>query len=127
MRLFVYGTLKRRGRLHHYLRKQQFIGEAQTIPEYMLFGIPDQYNYPMIYRVGPEHGVSVKGEVYEISESRREVLDQVEGYPSLYDRETIQLTDGTEATVYIPRSYPDKRYFPQLGDNWPVDYDEVPA
>ena len=118
MKIFVYGTLKRGGRAGDMLRGQQFIGEAQTIPEYMLFGNPRIY--PMLYRVGPQTGVSVKGEVYDIDDRMLQRLDAYESYPSLYDRQQVELTNGETVTAYIPRKFPDPVDFPPLGDNWPV-------
>jgi len=35
-RIFVYGTLKRGGRNHHFMAGQQFVGEARTAPGYTL-------------------------------------------------------------------------------------------
>lgn len=100
MLLFIYGTLKRGGRWHWKLNGQQFMGEAATVPEYMLHL---NVNYPMIYWVG-EGGVSVQGELWEVDARCLKQLDTLEMYPVVFDRQPIELTNGQFATVYIPRN-----------------------
>ncbi len=83
-KLFVYGTLKRGGRLHGCLKHQQFLGEAITPPKYDLIG---GYGFPFL--VKGEY--RVKGELYEVSEEMWPLLDDVEGVPQLYLRELVEV------------------------------------
>jgi gamma-glutamylcyclotransferase (GGCT)/AIG2-like uncharacterized protein YtfP len=43
----------------------------------------------------------VTGEVYSVSAEHLAVLDNYEGYPELYGRETVLLADGSAALAYV--------------------------
>lgn len=86
--LFVYGSLKRGYELHSELHEQQFVAEAHTAPEYRLFDIG---RYPGMVKVASE-GLSVKGELYRVSQQCLQRLDEVEGVDEgLYLRTCIPL------------------------------------
>lgn len=84
--LFVYGTLKRGFRLHHYLKEAPFLGAAVTAPGYALYRLDW---YPALVEE-PGAG-SITGEVYEVCNALLEALDEVEGVPYLYRRAEIEL------------------------------------
>src|SRR5437868_1974307 len=86
-RVFVYGSLKRGQRNHHYLDGQLFLGEATTLPRYRLF---DYGPYPFLVEA-PQRGEAVKGEVWEVSDTVLLRLDELEEAPSLYQRGEIAL------------------------------------
>jgi len=89
MRVFVYGTLKRGGRLHEHMAKQTFIGTARTASDYRLFHIEW---YPGLIEVPAGTGVSVEGEVWDLDAAGLRLLDEVEETENgLYERRTIRL------------------------------------
>jgi gamma-glutamylcyclotransferase (GGCT)/AIG2-like uncharacterized protein YtfP len=90
--LFVYGTLKCGGCRHGPLASQRFRGEAHTQLGYALYDLGD---YPGL-RVDRESGQIVHGEVYEVEETLSAWLDTVEGAPSWFQREPIELVGFTE-------------------------------
>lgn len=111
MLLFVYGTLKRGERNHRLLAGQRFVGPGTTATGFRLF---DLGPYPGMVRAA---GGAVRGELFEVCDRCREELDEFEGVPTLFDRVTIELADGTRASAYlyvrpIPADAPS-------GEEWP--------
>lgn len=92
-KVFVYGTLKKGGRLNVHLEKSKFI-EERTLDDYALYNVSW---FPGIKKVEKGTGC-VKGEVYEVNEHIMKTLDVVEGCPNLYTRKTLE--DGTFVYVY---------------------------
>lgn len=92
--LFVYGTLKRGGARHHALADQRFLGEARTRPLYSLRHLGE---YPGL--LPSFRGLVVHGELYEVDEARREMLDDLEGAPHLFDLGSVEL-EGIEGTAW---------------------------
>jgi hypothetical protein len=45
----------------------------------------------------------ISGEVYAVEGSGLARLDELEGYPRLYDRQVLSLNDGRRAWVYLGR------------------------
>ena len=94
-RLFVYGTLMQGMRNHSYLEGATFVGPVETKPEYELVtngSIP----------AARSGAGTVKGEVYEVSEELLTKLDAVEEVSSdLYDRQNVELADGSKAIIYL--------------------------
>ncbi|RLS54585.1 MAG: gamma-glutamylcyclotransferase [Planctomycetota bacterium] len=95
-RLFVYGTLKRGHCREAFLQEQQFLGPAQTLPLYRMY---DCGSYPgLVDR--PTDGVSLQGELWEVTSECLAILDRVEELDSgLYDRHAIQLTGPVDIPV----------------------------
>jgi gamma-glutamylcyclotransferase (GGCT)/AIG2-like uncharacterized protein YtfP len=86
--IFVYGTLKRGGRNHHYLAGQQFLGEARTGPGFTLYSLGD---YPGMVRA-PADPAGVTGEVWAVDAAGRQKLDELEGLDEgLYERAPVVL------------------------------------
>lgn len=94
--VFVYGTLKTGGRFHYRLTGTQaycgngtLIGDARILnKEYVM---RDLTSFPALQRVEPGSGTYIKGELYLIDAKTLAVLDQVEDYPHLYNRELIDV------------------------------------
>ena len=86
--LFVYGTLKRGGVRHAALSYQRFLGEKRTAPRYALL---DLRTYPGL--VPADDGQSVHGELYEVEDHRRALLDALEDAPTLFDLGPVELED----------------------------------
>lgn len=86
--IFVYGSLKRGQRLHDVLLGQQFLGLAETLPDYALF---DCGEYPALVKVST-NGDSVKGELYRVEPNCLQNLDLIEGVDQgLYSRQPVNL------------------------------------
>lgn len=90
--IFVYGSLKRNGWLHHYIQNQIFIGEAETEPKYRLYSLGA---YPGM--VEDENGIGILGEVWEVSKDILSTLDRVEG--RAYIRKSVFLKTLPEKNV----------------------------
>jgi len=93
--VFVYGTLKRGEQNHHWLEGASWQGEAEL-------------NGVLLHDLGPfpmaviGEGL-VRGEVYAIDAAALVRLDRLEGFPRLYDRQLLSLSDGRQAWVYLGR------------------------
>lgn len=96
MHLFVYGTLMRGGWLNKYLEKAEFLGEAVTMEA--RFDLHTNGSFPCLI----EGTHKVEGELYDITPEQLKVLDRAEGYPNLYQRDTIPLGEygAVEAIAY---------------------------
>lgn len=117
--VFVYGTLKRGGSNHRFLRGQRLVGTAETQPHYRLYGLD---GYPGLVEVVPGTGLPVKGEIWAVDEACLAELDRLEGVAEgLYRRGEILLspprTPSVEAYYYLG----DVAGRAALGDDFPVD------
>lgn len=86
--IFVYGTLKRGGSNHLYLKGQAFVGEARTQPGFRLYALD---GYPgMIPQPDDRDGVT--GEVWSVTPEALTHIDSLEGIDEgMYRREPIPL------------------------------------
>lgn len=96
--LFVYGTLKSNHKANYLLNSSQFVGLAKTYPEYSLYSLG---SYPALIE-DPE-GMSITGEIYEISDNVKEDLDVYEGVK-------YGLYEFAEVKIENPDLGPDKIY-----------------
>jgi gamma-glutamylcyclotransferase (GGCT)/AIG2-like uncharacterized protein YtfP len=93
--VFVYGSLKRGEKNHRWLEGASWQGEAEL-------------NGVLLHDLGPfpmaviGEGTAI-GEVYAVEERGLARLDELEGYPRLYDRQMLSLSDGRQAWVYLGR------------------------
>jgi gamma-glutamylaminecyclotransferase len=86
----------------------RFVGEAVTDP---VFDLVDLGAYPALVRGG---ATAVFGELYEVTAEHLGRLDEFEGHPHLYRRETMQLTGGRSVESYFMD--PDRaRGYPRIG------------
>jgi gamma-glutamylaminecyclotransferase len=113
--LFVYGTLKRGQRSNHLLAGQQFVSEATTRPLYRLF---DRGPYPYLVH-DPEHGVVVRGEIWEVDAQTLQRLDEWEGVPEEYQRQPIAL-DWVAGPVEAYFFRGDVSSYKDCGAVWPA-------
>jgi gamma-glutamylcyclotransferase (GGCT)/AIG2-like uncharacterized protein YtfP len=100
--VFVYGTLRRGGYNHHYLRGCRYLGAAATVAAYAMYvhgGIP--------YLVAEEARYRVTGEAYRVDAAALRDLDALEEHPRVYCRREaeIVLEDGRrqQAWIYFAR------------------------
>mgnify|MGYP003118892828 FL=1 len=95
--VFVYGTLKKGFHNHPLIERGEYMGDAYTCEEYSMLictmtGIPfvvKEENYPIV------------GEVYSVDKKTFNDLDRLEGHPTFYRRELIDIfiPDGIERIV----------------------------
>jgi gamma-glutamylaminecyclotransferase len=90
-RVFVYGTLRQGEGNHRLLLSARFVGEAHTVPGFALY---DLGAFPGLVREGAG---TVTGELYDVDEATLAALDRLEGVPSFYRRERIEL-EGVGST-----------------------------
>jgi len=95
---------------HGNLLDATFLGEARTAPRYRLHSVNDQH--PGIYEVA-EGGISIAGELYELSEDQHAHLISTEP-PNLYEA-PIELDDGSEVNAMIyPREKVEHHSWPDI-------------
>lgn len=85
--LFVYGTLKRGQVNFALIRDQRFLGEAVTAPKYRLY---DLGPYPGLVP-DPAAGLSVAGELWEVSACALGELDDFETAADEYARGPVEV------------------------------------
>lgn len=99
MKVFVYGTLKRGYGNNRLLERAVFMTEAMTVDKF------DMINSGFPVLVPSEHGLPVKGEVYDIGTDQviLDALDRLEGEGVMYDRRNIRVSwpDDEQATVGV--------------------------
>jgi len=87
--LFVYGTLKSGQANNRLLARQEFLGEAVTLPIYRLYGLGW---HPGLV-TDTDAGLAVEGELWGVDDRTLAELDEYEGVPHWFDRELIALRD----------------------------------
>lgn len=93
--VFVYGSLKKGGHLHHGLEGAKFITECTTKhAKYCLFS-PNN-SWPMLLK----GRYKVKGELYYITPAIRVRLDWIEGHPNLFTRKLFAVR-GIKEKAYV--------------------------
>jgi gamma-glutamylaminecyclotransferase len=95
--LFVYGTLKRGGRLNSHLKDCEFIQEDVTkLKKYKMFSVGDRFPAVTDWK----GTCAIKGEIYRVTPEVMKRLDEVEGVPHLYRRDKCY-TAGFDKQCYI--------------------------
>ncbi len=95
MRLFLYGTLKRGGSNHGFMRGQRFISEAATAPGYRLY---DLGGYPGMVAADKD-GLSIQGEIWEVDTDALARLDDLEDLDGgEYTRELVPMLPPFDKT-----------------------------
>jgi gamma-glutamylcyclotransferase (GGCT)/AIG2-like uncharacterized protein YtfP len=114
VRLFLYGTLKRGGRNHRLMAGQAFAGPAATAPRYRLFDLG-----PFPGLVEAASGVSVRGELWDVTPECLAALDCFEGTDvGLFRRAEVELADGTRVQGYFYTEGVEGR--PDLGEDYRI-------
>lgn len=110
MQFFICGSALRGQPDHGNLGGAKFVREAHTKSIYRLHSVRDQH--PGIYEVA-NGGVSIAGEIYEMSDAQHEALLASEP-PDLYEA-PIQLDDGTSVPAMIyPRTLIEERGYKDI-------------
>lgn len=115
--VFVYGSLKRGFHNHHFLRGQRFFGEARTQPVYRLLSLGA---YPGMVKTTDE-GRSIRGELWEVDEPCRLMLDHLEGVDhGHYACEEASLLPPFDQAPVLTYLYAREiAGLPDAGDDWP--------
>lgn len=113
--LFVYGTLMRGECREDSLAGQEYLGPAETAPEYRMFNVGE---YPALVASTP--GLSVTGELWRVDESKLAELDEVEEVDEgLYVRQPVRLQpphDALAVQTYVYLQEVDG--LPDIGRDW---------
>src|SRR5918911_4904206 len=97
--MFLNGTAMAGGADHHLVGDAPLVAQTTTAPRYKFYAVADAY--PALDPVS-EGGVSVVGEVYDLSyEQLREVL--LPGEPEGLELGVIELVDGSGALAMVLR------------------------
>jgi gamma-glutamylcyclotransferase (GGCT)/AIG2-like uncharacterized protein YtfP len=113
--MFLNGTAMRGGADHHLVGGAALVAATRTAPKYRFHAVDGRY--PALRYVGAG-GVSVRGEVYQLSYRQlREVL--LPGEPAGLELGVIELADGDGALAMVLRSeypcHPPLRDISELG------------
>ena len=106
MIVFVYGSLKKDKKLHHYLKTAKFLGNGISCNKYPMVVSKNGW-YP--YLIEKKEGHKIKGEVYKISPKLLKILDRVEEAPFYYYRRKIPIClnrKTIKAWVYFVKKPP---------------------
>ena len=95
--IFICGSALRGQPDHQNLQGAKFLGAAKTLPKYRLHSVKDGW-HPGIYQV-ESNGMSIPGEVYEMTESQYEYLLANEP-PHMYPA-TVYLENSSEAIAML--------------------------
>lgn len=102
--LFTYGTLLKGNPNAYYLNTSKYVGDGK-LPHIKLYDFVDVVNmcsnYPVAF-FSPSDSDLI-GEVYECPDKILPFLEQLEGTPTLYTRETrkVKMSDGSEIECYV--------------------------
>ena len=115
--VFVYGTLKR-GEANHGVMESadgEFMAESK-LAGYYIVNTPW---YPFAAKSDNDDDY-IEGELYKVPADKLHILDTLEGYPQLYDRDTVDVQD-LDVFVYVSRNKTEmKAYESKYGKttNW---------
>lgn len=93
-RLFTYGTLKRGGLLHDFLRGSKFVGPGKMVG----FQLFDLGAFPMVYRTNDPRD-RIHGEIFIVDNVTLELLDLIEG--PMFRREVLPTTEGIFCNIFV--------------------------
>ena len=85
MKVFIYGTLKRGHCRCGSIQDQKYLGDVNTSPKYDLYDCGD---YPALVDGGE---TSIHGELWEVDEECKLLLDAIECAPYLYQLKRVEL------------------------------------
>lgn len=108
--VFVYGTLKR-GEANHGVMKSangEFVAESKLNGYYMV----NTPWYPFAAK-SDDKGDYIEGELYKVPAEKLHILDTLEGYPQLYDRDTIS-AEGLDTFIYVNRNKAEMESYEKL-------------
>lgn len=98
--LFTYGTLLKGNPNAFYLNTSKYVGDGK-LDGIKLYDYINPKTLCSMYPVAldDEHGSELVGEVYEVPDEMLPYLEHLEGVPTLYTRETRDVTLSDDSTV----------------------------
>jgi len=124
--LFVYGSMKRGFRNNIRLDKEVYFGDAITKEKYCMF---PSVNFTYPYALKEDKRWQLKGELYDITNIDISVIDDFEGVPKFYYRESIEIIwrdQVTKAFIYFRSNENPNSYEKELAlDEWTQEYEKV--
>jgi gamma-glutamylcyclotransferase (GGCT)/AIG2-like uncharacterized protein YtfP len=102
--LFVYGTLKMGSQNNIMLNRSKFLGRAVTKPSLNIRSVGVPIVVAPFTDAMRKMAKPIIGEVYKISKKILELIDVLEGHPTLYKRRLIDVGlegDIVEAYIYL--------------------------
>ncbi|MEM6427050.1 MAG: gamma-glutamylcyclotransferase [Cyanobacteria bacterium P01_D01_bin.128] len=109
--IFICGSALRGQPDHQNLQDATFLGVAQTAPRYRLHAVKDGW-HPGIY-FAPENGISIPGELYQMSAAQYEHLKANEP-PHMYP-DTVELAGGGSAIAFLyPKNLIEEQGWPDI-------------
>lgn len=110
-RVFICGSALRGQPDHQNLQDAKFIKETTTKPWYRLHSAGDGW-HPAIYQVS-EGGISIPGEIYELTEEQFEYLASNEP-PNMYPAEVYSNEEETLIAFLYPQELIEKYNWPDI-------------
>ncbi len=112
--LFLYGTLKRGQKNHHFLAGQEFRGDAATMPLYRMYALGW---HPGLV-LDQDHGEEITGELWAVDDDALARMDVFEGMPDWFVRSDIAVRDCFETVqaYFFNQSVPTGAL---SGTDWP--------
>lgn len=102
--LFTYGTLLKGNPNDFYLSTSNYVGDGK-LNGIKLFDYINSQTLQSLYPVAleSENGSELLGEVYEVPDAMLPYLEKLEGTPTLYTRETreVTLADGSTVQCFV--------------------------
>ncbi|NJR38727.1 MAG: gamma-glutamylcyclotransferase [Leptolyngbyaceae cyanobacterium CSU_1_4] len=110
-RVFICGSALRGQPDHQNLQAAQFICETQTSPLYRFHAAADGW-HPAIYAVA-EGGISIPGEVYELTMSQYDHLISTEP-PDMYPGDIVLENGEIVTAILYPRALVEQYNWPDI-------------
>jgi gamma-glutamylaminecyclotransferase len=107
IRFFICGSALRGQPDHGVLEEARFLREVRTAPRYRIHSVKDAH--PGVYLVKRD-GVSVAGELYELTAAQHERLLAQEP-PGLYEDDVILEDGSTARAMLFPRALVEERRY----------------
>lgn len=102
--LFTYGTLLKGNPNDFYLSTSKYVGDGK-LNGIKLFDYINSQTLQSLYPVAleTENGSELLGEVYKVPDAMLPYLEKLEGTPTLYTRETrnVTLADGSTVQCFV--------------------------
>ncbi|MEX0732767.1 MAG: gamma-glutamylcyclotransferase family protein [Aquisalimonadaceae bacterium] len=109
-RVFVYGSLRRGGTNHRFLKGGRLLGGHRTEPHFRMLNLG---RFPGVVQPGT---TAIIGEVYGVNRRVLAALDVLEDYPRSYTRSRIATPWG-DAWIYLYLA--GRQRFPEIaGGDW---------
>lgn len=90
IKIAVYGTLKRGHYNNRFIGTSEFIGEGITKDKYQM---TSNGHFPYLSKNGD---YNIKVEVFEVNEDDLKNIDRLEGHPTFYKREVVDIIIGED-------------------------------